>query len=302
MNALILTASLALMSTSAPPEASRQDPPAATLATAPKVSPLTRDTRGRPTIDVQINGRGPFRLVVDTAAQTSLLAPDLIESLGLPAVGEMGIGGVSGQQQSTIYGVDRFETSFFDAQDVGLLALLNANITEAKGIMGMEMFGQDRLMFDNVAQRLESQSSGAAVEGYVSIKGHLNDSGLLEVPVEIDGVAFKALVDTGASVSVASGGALKALGWTAADPRLSAAGAIRGATRHGTAVQQGKVGRVRLGPVTFRDVPLIFVADETEAQGAVATPALILGSDLLNNLDAFALDFPKAELHVRIPK
>jgi hypothetical protein len=108
------------------------------------------------------------------------------------------------------------------------------------------------------------------------------------------------LVDTGASVSVASGGALSALGWAETDPRLAPAGAIRGATQHGTTVLKGTVGRIKLGPASLRDVSLIFVAGETAADQNGA-PNLILGSDLLNNLDAFALDFPKAEFSIRIP-
>lgn len=97
------------------------------------VAVLTRDTRGRPTMEAEINGKGPFRMVVDTAAQTSLVTPTLVDELGLPAIGEMGIGGVAGQQQARIYGVDWFKTSLFDITDVGMLALPNATVTEAPG-------------------------------------------------------------------------------------------------------------------------------------------------------------------------
>lgn len=301
MHALILIASLVLTATQAAADQPQQQPSAAEAPLAAlKVSALTRDTRGRPTIDAEINGKGPFRMVVDTAAQTSLVTPMLVEELGLPAIGEMGIGGVAGQQQAALYGVDRFKTSLFDIADVGMLALPNATVTEARGIVGMEMFTQDRVVFDNAANRLTVERSGAPAEGFIAVAGRLSESGLLEVPVEIDGVTFNALVDTGASVSVASGGALSALGWTETDPRLSPAGAIHGATQHGTTVLKGTVGRIKLGPANLRDVPLIFVAGETAADQNGA-PNLILGSDLLNNLDAFALDFPKAEFSIRIP-
>ncbi len=120
--------------------------------------------------------------------------------------------------------------------------------------------------------------------------------------VEIDGVAFTALVDTGAAVSVASGGALSALGWAQTDPSLTPAGQIRGATQHGTTVLSGTVGRIKLGPVNFRDVPLIFAADGPAEAGADGGPNLILGADLLNGLEAYALDFPRGELQIRIPR
>lgn len=303
MHALILIAGLALTATQTAAERPQQQTSAAEAPSAvAKVSALTRDTRGRPTIEAEINGKGPFRMVVDTAAQTSLVTPALVEELGLPAIGEMNVGGVAGQQQAALYGVDRFKTDLFDVADVGLLALPNATVTEARGIVGMEMFTQDCVVFDNAAERLTIKPSGALAAGFVAIAGRLSDSGLVEVPVEIDGVTFNALIDTGASVSVASGGALSALGWLENDPRLAPAGAIRGATQHGTTVLKGTVGRIRLGPVNFRDVPLIFVAGETSDAKEGGAPDLILGSDLLNNLDAFALDFPKAELQIRIPQ
>lgn len=303
MHALILIAGLAMTAPQPAAEQPQQQEatPEASAAVA-KVSALTRDTRGRPTIEAEINGKGPFRMVVDTAAQTSLLTPTLVDELGLPAIGAMEVGGVAGQQQAALYGVDHFKTALFDRSAVGMIALPNATVTEARGIVGMEMFTQNRVVFDNAAERLTIEPSGSSTTDFVAVAGRLSDSGLLEVPVEIDGVTFNALIDTGASVSVGSGAALKALGWTETDPRLAPAGAIRGATDHGTAVLKGAVGRIRLGPVNFRDVPLIFVAGEVSETKDGETPNLILGSDLLNNLDAFALDFPKAELQVRIPR
>ncbi|MBU4196285.1 MAG: aspartyl protease family protein [Alphaproteobacteria bacterium] len=302
MHALILIASLAL-STQAPAGEPQLPPAQAEAAPAvSRVAVLTRDTRGRPTLDAEINGKGPFRMVVDTAAQTSLVTLPLVDELKLLAIGEMNIGGVAGQQQAGLYGVDRFKTPLFDVESVGMLALPNAGVTEARGIIGMERFTGDRLLFDHAANRLSLERSGAAADGFVAVAGRLDDSGLLTVPVEIDGVTFTALVDTGAAVSVASGGALRALGWAETDPRLTPAGEIRGATQHGTVVLEGVVGRIRLGPVNFREAPLIFIAGEADDAGAEGGPSLILGADLLNNLDAYALDFPRSELQIRIPR
>lgn len=215
----------------------------------------------------------------------------------------MNIAGASGQVQADLYGVDRFSTDLFDAEGVALLALPNAGATEARGIVGMEMFAGGRLTFDPAAHAVTYQPSDAPAERYAVVKGRLDETGLLVVPVEIDGVAFDALVDTGAAVSVASGGALKALGWGPSDPRLKPAGAITGAGRQETSVQSGHVALVRLGPVNFRDLNLVFTPDvpAEKASETAPKPTLILGSDLLGALDAFALDFPKAELLIRVP-
>ncbi|WP_295174416.1 aspartyl protease family protein [uncultured Brevundimonas sp.] len=303
MTALFLIASLAM---SAPDAAARDVGSPTFVAEAPqsaaKVAPLARDTRGRPTIDAQINGRGPFPMVVDTAAQTSLLTPDLAREVDLPVVGDMELGGVSGQQKAPIYGVDRFATGLFDVATVGVVALPNVGVTDARGVIGMEHFSQSRILFDNTAGQIAVTPSGEGPEGYVAVAGRLNASGLVEVPVEIDGIAFTALIDTGAAVSVASSEALKALGWATTDPRLSPGGQIRGATDHQATVLIGKVGTISLGPVNFRDVPVVFPDPGGSDDTQTGRPSLILGSDLLNGLDAFALDFGKARMEVRIPR
>jgi predicted aspartyl protease len=273
---------------------------------------MARDSRGRPTIEARFNGRPPVKMVVDTAAQTSLVTLPLARELSLPALGEtLTVEGAVGQSQVELYGVDRFETDLFQVEGVALLALPNAGVTEARGVIGMERFSQGRLVFDVGANRLDFAPSGEHREDFVAVQGRLNEAGLLVVPVEIDGVLFDALVDTGAGVSVASDGALRALGWAETDPRLKAAGTIRGATSHESAIRSGRVGRIKLGPVNFRDIDLIFADPEavdeappesgTPNSSDTPRPSLILGADLLMNLDAFALDFQRATLEIRVP-
>lgn len=307
----LLSAVVAVAAQGSPPASSTTRPPlvAEVEAQATVSTPLYRDTRGRPTIDARFNGKAPVRMVVDTAAQMSLVTLPLVHELGFPELGEgMTLDGVAGTSRAELFGVERFETDLFAIENVALLALPNAGVTEARGIIGMENFPQGRLEFDRVGGRLSLGPSGRP-EGYVAVQGRLDDAGLLIVPVEIDGVAFDALIDTGAGVSVVSGGALDALGWSDDDPRLKAAGAIRGATRHQTAVRAGQVGLIKLGPVNFRDIDLIFAdapgpgdpRSEPADSRLFDRPDLILGSDLLNALQAFAIDFQNAELQIRVP-
>ncbi len=54
--------------------------------------------------------------------------------------------GVGGQQQAALYGVDQFRAAFFERVNVSMLGLPNTAITEARGIVGMDMFGQNRVV------------------------------------------------------------------------------------------------------------------------------------------------------------
>src|SRR5579862_558916 len=60
------------------PDAERIDVPAGGV-TVP-----TRNVGGRPTVEVEINGHGPFVMIVDTGATVTVVDPDLIAELHLP--------------------------------------------------------------------------------------------------------------------------------------------------------------------------------------------------------------------------
>ncbi|GAB7551003.1 hypothetical protein NRB_04990 [Novosphingobium sp. 11B] len=259
--------------------------------------PLGHDDRGRPQIDVSINEQGPFPMIVDTAAQSSLMSPDLAAALKLqPMESDLSINGATGSTKAQIYPVDHFASALFDQEMVGVLMFPNPGTTSARGIVGMEHFGEGKLTFDRTNARLSFGPSAPVEAGYATHKGELQ-GGLLVVPLTLDGVAIKATVDTGAGVTIANAAALKALGWSADDSRLVAAGTIRGATAAQSAIRMTRIGKMQLGPVSLSNVPVYFNFSGTSQ----SEPMVILGSDILNLLDAYAVDFPRAELQIRIP-
>lgn len=268
---------------------------AAVVASQP-ADAIRLDQQGRPMIAVQIDDRGPFDLLVDTAAQTSVLTTSLVEMIGLnPLDKQMTVNGVAGRADAAYYPITRMQTASFDLHDVAILALPRIGITQARGIIGIDLFADRKLVFDLTNRQLRSTASGPAGSGTVAVKGTINAKGLLTVPITIDGVVVDALVDTGAEGSVANAAAMALLGWHDNDPRLRAYGTITGATRGGNVVRRGVVGKVTLGPVTFRNVPLVFTGQADQP------PRIILGMDMLGLLSQFALDLPRGELQILVP-
>jgi predicted aspartyl protease len=260
---------------------------------------LRYDNRGRPVVSVQVNDKGPFDMVLDTAAQSSLLAPALAAQLGLaPLNSDLRISGATGSAATKIYPVDRLSNRLVEKRFVGVLEFPNPETTPARGILGMEHFVGRKLLFDRTAHRVIALPSGPAAAGFATLTGKRREDGLVQVPVRINGVVIDALVDTGAAVSIANAAALKALGWASGDPRLHAGGEIRGATANSSGVRVAEMDSFTIGPATMRHVPLYFSGDAVGEE----QPLLILGANLLNLFDAFAIDFPRAELQIRVPK
>lgn len=275
--------------------AALQSPPAVSPEPAPTTE-LRHDAGGRPVIGARLNGRGPFDMVLDTAAQTSLLTPALAQELALkPLEQTMTIAGAVGGVEASVYPVEHYATDLFTADYVGMLALPNASTTSARGIVGMERFTDAKLVIDKTSARVSVEPSAPAPAGYATIKGQ-TQNGLLSVPLVVNGVAIQALVDSGAGVTVANLKVLEALGWALDDPRLQAAGTVRGAAMTESQARIGKVDTLKLGPISFGQVPMIFTDTGDDAE-----PRIILGSNLLNLLEAYAIDFPRAELQIRLP-
>lgn len=277
-------------------------PIAALIAsTAAPTEPLRHDDRGRPMIAVSINGGASYDMVVDTAAQTSLVTEALAQELGL-AAGEstMHVVGATGMGDARLYRVKRFASALFDLQNGELVTLPNAGSTSARGIVGMDLFATRRLLFNRSAGNLVAEASGPPTPGFVAVKGQVEGDTMLIVPVSLNGTTVQALIDTGAAVSMVSPAALQAMGWRADDRRLTAGGEIRGATTTATKVRLGTIARLTIGPATLRDVPMLFPGDG--AFGVSDGPSMILGADLLNLFEAFAIDWPRQELHVRVPE
>lgn len=276
----------------------------ATIAQQPPSAELRYDESGRPVISTQVNGKGPFDMVVDTAAQTTFLAPGLVEELQLtPLQTDQNISGASGQAQVRTYPLSSLSSDLFSVEGTVAPGLPNASVTQARGVIGMDLFLQRRLVFDREAGRLFATASGTMGAGFASHAGRAFAGNFIIVPVMLDGVPVQAVIDSGAARTIANDAARSALGYTQNDPRLSETHAVRGATEDATEAHRSSVAVFDIGPARFEDVFVTFSnLPVFRVLGLADQPALILGSDVLNRLPAYAVDFPRAELQMRIPE
>lgn len=265
-------------------------------AAAPTQAPLLHDTRGRPVMQVEINGTGPFAMVVDTAAQTSLIGEGLARELKLkPTSGGISVNGATGAAQSRLYPVERMRNALIDERRIALVELTNSGVTEARGIVGMESFSARKLLIDRSENRIAASLSSPPPPGFAAISGNTTPEGFVEIPATLDGVQVKALVDTGAAVTVVNTAAFRLLGWAENDPRLSDGGEIRGASAGGQKIRTARIAQLSIGRIGLSNVP-IMISDDGDA-----TPSMILGDDLLNLFPGYAVDFPRGELQIKLP-
>src|SRR6266852_397507 len=101
-------------------------------------SPTTRDHIGRVVVPVMINGRGPFRFIVDTGANHSTISPGLARELGLkPAEGpSIILDGITGSAQVSFVRIDRLQAGELTIESTAVPVVWASVMAGADGILG----------------------------------------------------------------------------------------------------------------------------------------------------------------------
>jgi len=273
--------------------------------TAPEpryVAPTLRDRLGRIWAPVYLNGKGPYRLVLDTGASSSAINARTAADLGLPLVGTrtMLLHGVTGSAVVPFVKIDTFVVGDMEAHD-RLLPIVPDALGGADGVLGMEGLEDKRIFIDFMHDKITiTHSHGRRAEfGYETIPLTRTANGLLMTTAYVGGVRVKAIIDTGGQATVANLALEAALKrrHTGQDLRLSS---IVGATDDVQAGQDVPVPPVSLGPVTIR-APFLTISDlQIFAIWKLnREPAMLIGIDTLGLLDILIIDYRRMELQIR---
>jgi predicted aspartyl protease len=274
------------------------------LVTAPEpryVAATTRDRIGRIWAPVLINGRGPYRLVLDTGATRPALVQRVADELGLPAHWRpVKLRGVTGAATVPAVRVDSFE--------FGELLVARSTVPivpdafgGADGVLGGAGLEDKRIVIEFRKDRISiSRSKGApAPPGFTTLPFRHGWQRGLQVDLLVGSVRAVALIDTGAQATVGNLALREAL----ARSRREQAGAEDSVVGVTADVQQGqrvRVPGIYVGDLVLRNAEFLFsdlyIFDHWNLQ---SRPALLVGMDVLGVLDTLIIDYRRNELHVR---
>lgn len=154
-----------------------------------------------PSCDVLINGKGPYRMIVDTGG-SMLLAVDtaVAEEIGLKSHGKASVRGVSGKSESEQVLVDELRIGTITCKRVfsRTFDVRGAIMGAADGIIGTGLFARGRMVLDFTTPQLIVEPSRAEPgRGQAADLRIVGDAKLI-VPVTLQGGPALALLDTGA--------------------------------------------------------------------------------------------------------
>jgi len=250
-----------------------------------------REIDTRLSVDVDVNGRGPYHFLVDSGADTSAvglrIATDLQLPLGDPAI----LNGTTGRNL-----VDRVRVAQLTVGPTTLHNLLVPALREVdlggEGLIGIDALVEQRLMMDFEKHVIHVEDARTPVEiepGDIVITAHRRRGQLILTHVRAGGVSLDAIIDTGSEVTIGNS-ALR-------DKLLSRGHEVwtvpaTGVTGETVNLQMARVSELELGPVTLSDVPIAFAdVPPFKLFGLDQEPALLLGTDLLATFRRVSLDF-----------
>jgi hypothetical protein len=157
---------------------------------------------GKPYVMVTINGKGPFRFVIDTGTGgDALVTPELARELGLPTVGHATLSDPSGQggKRAPIVLLDTLEVA--GLRFTGIRAVSHPFFAEAgtsEGLLGFTLF-RDYLLTLDFPNRLVTLSTGAlAPDGLKSVLPFRMPDGVPVASLKVDGLdPVEAQLDSG---------------------------------------------------------------------------------------------------------
>ncbi len=271
---------------------------------APLFATSTRlDRIGRVVAPVLINGGGPYRLIVDTGANSSALSMALVQKLGLEIDPGNGIqlNSVTGTSIVPAVAIDRLQIGALSLTSLRLPVLLTSVAANVDGILGIDGFANKRLIVDFRADEVTIVEARRPFRqrGHLHIKARMRFGGLMVIDARVGNQSVKAIVDTGAERSVGNLTLLAALRRRSGDnselPESVVIGAteqqITGGLLQAPPIRMGSVA-VRGLQVTFTDLPIFAL------WGFADEPTLLLGMDVIGTVSELVIDYRRSRIYV----
>jgi len=250
------------------------------------------DTFGRPTASVTLNGKGPFRFLVDTGSTTTVLASRLVAAVGAPFVGTAIVNGTTGTAEMPIATITKLETGVVTKTSVRVAIIPDSGLAREDGILGADVFAGRRLNFDIQSKSVTVESSRRQTRVAPVANLRVRNGLLAEIDGRVGTIPVKLMLDTGAQHCIGNLPLLQAM--ERSYPRQRRVDRVRvvGVTGHTVIGSFFELPKVDLRKFAVKDAGAVMAdAPIFHVWNLDREPALIVGVNLLSRLASFSIDY-----------
>jgi predicted aspartyl protease len=285
----------------APPEAKAPAPEVVVQAPEPRyVAPTLRDRIGRIWAPVLINGRGPFRLVLDTGASDCAITEPVAAALGLVPESShvVLVQGVAGSAIVPTVEVESLSVGDLDLTSATLPIVADA-LGGAEGVLGTAGLKDKRIDIDFRHDRISivrSHEQRAPI-GFVTLPLERSGPGLLMVAASVARVRVHAVIDTGAQRSIGNEALRRAL---VSRHAQGTPDQIFDVTTHVQGGEMFESPPIEMGGLEIHGASITYGEVRIfEHWQLTQQPTLLIGMDALGLLDELIIDYRRRELQLR---
>lgn len=262
-----------------------------------------RKAESRMTVEVQLNGRGPYRFVVDSGADSSVVGAQVAHDLRLPIASSALLNSMTARSTVDRVSLDSLTVGPTTITGLTLPALREANLG-AQGLLGIDALVQQRLMMDFEKRLIRVESARRSVKfepGTIIVVAKRRRGQLILTHVRAGGVPLDAVIDTGSEVTIGNSALRNKLVRRGTDNFETMD--ITDVTGTTIRVQVVMLDQLQLGPILLQNVPVAF-ADVPPFYlfGLADEPALLIGTDLLENFRRVSLDFRARKVRFQLKR
>jgi predicted aspartyl protease len=264
-------------------------------------APTRLDRIGRVMTHVMVNGKGPFRFVIDTGASRSTLSPHLAKTLGLThSVGRnVMLNGVTGAAEVPTVAVQSIEIGDLKFENQDLPVIFTSIMGNADGILGVAGFEDQRIDVDFKRDRVSVLESNGRRPHYslVTARAQRDANGLMILDVHVGKrIKAKAVIDTGAERTLGNLALQNAMNKGKRN-RQQVAAVVHGATPDIADGDVQEIKEARIGDLTLTNLEVIFADFHVfKLWGLDQQPALLIGMGMLGVLDRLVIDYRRNEV------
>ncbi|MEJ2814503.1 retroviral-like aspartic protease family protein [Caulobacter sp. CCG-8] len=290
-------------------------PPAPPPGVTPPVEeapPIFLDTAldaiDRMTVEVFINGQGPFAFVVDTGADRSALSTTLAAKLALergPDVMLHGVGGSALTPTAKVPLMVAGDSRMRNAE----LPVLSPERLGVDGLLGVDMLDDRNVIMDFRRKRLEVRRSTSMTAAYpgvreVSVVADARFGRLAVANARVSGVRCVAFIDSGSGASMGNMALAEAIKLRVRrKPEPSMAIRLVGAAGEATVGELRVVRSIEMGALRMTNLPLVLADLHIfDIWNLNSRPAVLLGVDVLKMFARVELDFGSDRVKFRLGK
>ncbi|HVH37320.1 MAG TPA: retroviral-like aspartic protease family protein [Sphingomicrobium sp.] len=257
----------------------------------------------RLSVKVRLNGTGPYDFVVDSGADTSVVGLRIARNLALPVGTPVVVNAMTARHIVDRVKVAELSIGSTSFRNMELPALKETDVG-GDGLIGIDALVEQRLLMDFDKKTIKVEDSRTAYQplpGEIVITARRKRGQLILTKVKAAGVPLDAVIDTGSEVTI---------GNTKLRDKLIRGNRNKfwdveatGVTGVTIKLKMAVIAQLELGPVTLRNVPMAFAdVPPFDLFGLSGGPALLLGTDMLENFRRISLDFGARKIRFQLKK